>query len=441
METSTTDRRGIPEALARLRAKLNQKAKQEPTFSFYTLYGHLVRDDVMETAWKQVKRNKGAAGIDGITIKDIEKSEGGVKAYIEGIKAELVHHRYQAAPLKRVYIPKSNGQMRPLGIPTVKDRVIQAALLLVIEPIYEADFQKCSYGFRPEKSAHEAIEEIRTQIRSGRRQVYDGDLQSFFDTIPHDKLMKAVQMRISDTRVLKLIRMWMSAPVWEPGKPMQSTKSGTPQGGVISPLLANVYLNWFDKIFYRPEGPGTWAKAALIRYADDFVILAKYLSPRIVKWVENEIEGRFGLKINREKTRVIDVNQPKTEVNFLGYVFRWVNIRKESNRKYCQHHASKKALIKARERIRELTDPRLGCKPVKEIVKRLNLFLRGWGQYFCKGVPSKTFSAVNWYAETRLRQFLMRRSQRGYKQYRDDGNWYAHFKKLGLVLLKKSAFM
>lgn len=440
METSITDRRVIPEALARLRAKLNQKAKQEPKFRFYTLYGHLTRDDVLEAAWKQVKQNKGSAGIDGITIEDIEKSKGGVKAFLEGIKAELVFHKYQTSPLKRVYIPKSNGQMRPLGIPTVKDRVVQAALLLIIEPIYEADFQECSYGFRPERSAHEAIEEISTQVRKGKQQVYDGDLQSFFDSIPHDKLMKAVQARISDSRVLKLIRMWLNAPIWEPGKPMQSTRSGTPQGGVISPLLANVYLNWFDKMFYRPEGPGTWAKAALVRYADDFVILAKYLSPKIVKWIENELEGRFGLKINREKTKVVDLKQAKTEVNFLGYVFRWAKARKDPNRKYCQHHASKKALKRAKERIKEITDPRSGYQPIQETVKRLNLYLRGWGHYFCKGVPSKTFSTVNWYAESRLRRLLMRRSQRGYKQHRDDGNWYAHFEKLGFIQLKKSAF-
>ena len=374
METSTTDRRVIPEALARLRAKLNQKAKQEPKFRFYTLYGHLTRDDVLEAAWKQVKQNKGAAGIDSITIEDIEKSKDGVKAFLEGVKAELVFYKYQASALKRVYIPKSNGQTRPLGIPTVKDRVVQAALLLIIEPIYEADFQECSYGFRPERSAHEAIEEISTQVRKGKQQVYDGDLQSFFDSIPHEKLMKAVQVRISDSRVLKLIRMWLNAPIWEPGKPMQSTRAGTPQGGVISPLLA------------------------------------------------------------------VDLTQSKTEVNFLGYVFRMAKGRKDPTRKYCQYHASKKALKRAKERIKEITDPRVGCQPIQETVKRLNLYLRGWGQYFCKGVPSKTFATVNWYAESRLRRLLMRRSQRGYKQHRDDGNWYAHFQKLGFVLLKKSAF-
>lgn len=226
---TTTDQRGIPEKLAQLRAKLNQKAKQEPKFRFYTLYGHLTKDDVLEAAWKQVKRNGGGAGIDRITIQGVETSKGGVKAFLEEIKSALVLHTYRPSPLKRVYIPKNDGRMRPLGIPTIRDRVIQAALQLIIEPIFEADFQECSHGFRPDRSAHDGIEEIRMQIQRGKQQVYDADLKSYFDTIPHDKLMKAVEARISDTRILRLIRMWLTAPVWEPGKPMQGTKSGTPQ--------------------------------------------------------------------------------------------------------------------------------------------------------------------------------------------------------------------
>lgn len=440
LETNT-EKGEIPERIALLRAKLGQKAKQEPKFRFYTLYGHLVKDDVLETAWKQVKRNGGAAGIDGITIKQIDESEGSSRAFLDDIKAELIWRKYRASPVKRVYIPKSDGRMRPLGIPTVKDRVVQAALRLIIEPIFEADFQDCSHGFRPNRSALDAVEAVQAQIHNGRRQIYDADLKGYFDSIPHDKLMKAVEAKISDARVLKLIRMWLTAPVWEPGKPMQGTKAGTPQGGVISPLLANIYLNWMDKLFNRSTGPGVWAKATIVRYADDFVIMAKHLSTEIVKWVEGLVEGRLGLRINREKTKVVDLNQPKTDIKFLGYVFRMAKTRKDPKRKYCQYHASDKALQGAKEEIRRLTSPKRGHMPMEEIVEQLNLFLRGWGRYFSKGVPSKTFATVNWYMETRMRNFLERRSQRGYKQHLGDGGWYAHFRKLGLMVLTKNAFV
>jgi RNA-directed DNA polymerase len=424
-----------------LRAKLGQKAKQEPKFRFYTLYGHLIRDDVLWTAWKLVKRNGGAAGMDGITIRQIEAQKGGVKAFLEEIKTMLVTRSYRASPVKRVYIPKSDGRMRPLGIPVLKDRVIQAALLLIIEPIYEADFQECSHGFRPDRSAHDAIDEIKKHVHSGKREIYDADLQGYFDSIPHDKLMKAVEVRIVDARVLKLIRMWLTAPVWEPGKPMQGTKCGSPQGGVISPLLANIYLNWFDKLFYGRDGPGTWAKAQLIRYADDFVVMARYLTSKIVKWIEETLEGRFGLKINREKTKVVNLEEPRTKVKFLGYDFRWARTRKDPQKKYCQYHASDRAVKAAKEEIRQRTSTSLGYMTIEGVVMRLNLFLKGWGKYFCKGVPSKTFSEINWYVERRLRNFLERRSQRGYKQHLGDGGWHAHFKKLGLLILTKKAFV
>lgn len=443
LETTTEERGGIifPETLTQLRAKLGQKAKQEPKFRFYTLYGHLTRDDVLGTAWKLVKRNNGAAGMDGVTIRQIESQKGGVKAFLEEIKTMFVKRTYRASPVKRVYIPKSDGRMRPLGIPVLRDRVIQAALLLIIEPIYEADFQECSYGFRPNKSAHDALDEIKKHVHYGRREIYDADLQGYFDSIPHDKLMKAVEVRIVDARVLKLIRMWLTAPIWEPGKPMQGTKCGSAQGGVISPLLANIYLNWFDKLFYGRDGPGTWAKAQLIRYADDFVIMARYLTPKIVKWVEGTLEGRFGLKINREKTKVVDLEEPRTKVKFLGYDFRWAKTRKDPQKKYCQYHASDKAVKTAKEKIRQRTSPSLGYMTIEGVVLRLNLFLKGWGQYFCKGVPSKVFSEINWYVERRLRNFLERRSQRGYKQHLGDGGWLAHFKKLGLIMLSKKAFV
>ena len=238
METNT-EQRGIS-ALALLRAKLGQKAKLEPKFRFYTLYHLILRDDILYEAWKCVKRNGGSAGIDGTSIKTIEGLSDGITGFLKEIQNELKTKTYYPKPVKRVYIPKSDGKLRPLGIPTIKDRVVQAALLQILEPIFEQDFLPCSYGFRPGKSAHQAVGAIKQAINKGQLQIYDVDLKSYFDTIPHDKLLKALEMRIADRQVLKLIRKWLEAPIWEAGKPMKANDKGTPQGGIISPLLANL---------------------------------------------------------------------------------------------------------------------------------------------------------------------------------------------------------
>jgi RNA-directed DNA polymerase len=429
----------LPPRLRELRQKLGQKAKQQKRFRFYSLYGLVCRADVLQAAYAAVRRNGGAPGVDGMSLEQIGATPESEAAFLAEIECSLKEKTYRAQAVRRVYIPKANGKLRPLGIPTVRDRVVQAAVLLILEPIFEADFEDCSYGFRPGRSAHDALRAIHQHLKEGQTAVYDADLAGYFDSIPHDKLMACVRMRVVDGAVLGLIRQWLKAPVVEPpqgGKPpsVRRNDRGTPQGGVLSPLLANVYLHWFDHLFQRGDGPGQWAKAKLIRYADDFVVLARYVSPRLCDWIEGKLEGWLGLQINREKTRVLDLRGTGQSLDFLGYTFRRDRDQYGRPQRYWNLLPSRKAMAREREALRGLINRHQSHTPLPELIGRVNRHLRGWANYFGLGYLRGSFRHLNHVVRYRLGKHLHRRSQRGWRA-RAGVSLYAHLDHLGLVRL------
>jgi RNA-directed DNA polymerase len=428
-ERAKLDDTRLPEKVRQLRWKLNQKATAESSFRFYALYDRVYRPDVLEAAWRLVGKKKKAPGVDGLRADDLLDEPGGVERFLGEIHEALRSRGYKASPVRRVMIPKADGGERPLGIPTLKDRVVQMAVLLLLEPIFEADFHDCSFGFRRGRKAHEALEEIREHIGKGKASVYDADLRGYFESIPHDKLLACLRMRVVDRRVLHLIKIWLKAPVieeTEKGKPEppQKRDKGTPQGGVISPLLANVYLHWFDHVFHRKDGPANWANARLVRYADDFVVLAKHQSPRLQGWIEDRLENWLGLEVNREKTSVREVGRGE-RLDFLGYTFGYERDLHGRDHKYLNVTVSTKSMKRARAAIREKTGPRHCFKPTPDIVADLNRYLRGWSEYFGYGYPRKAFRNV---------VHLNRRSQRKYHRPKEMTH-YAYLKELGLLQL------
>lgn len=426
----------LPGKVREWRAKLSTKAKQEKRFRFYSLYGLISHPETLRAAWQEVRANGGAPGVDGISFEQIERQ--GLERWLEALGEELGNKTYRCQAVRRVYIPKANGKLRPLGIPTIRDRVVQCAVLLIVEPIFEADFEDCSYGFRPERNAHQALEKIRQHLRAGKGEVYDADLEGYFDSIPHEKLLACVRMRVVDGSVLKLIRQWLKAPVQEQDeqgkKRIRRNNSGTPQGGVISPLLANIYLHWFDKLFHSKQGPARWANAALVRYADDFVVLARHVGTRIETFITDTLEGWLGLKINRQKTRIVKLSSKDQRLEFLGYQIGLAPDLKTRQHYYWRLEPSAKALRRELDKLRDMTAVRYSGIPLPELIGQLNLHLKGWANYYRLGHPRVTFQKVNWYVRRRVSRLLRRRSQRPWKKPQEL-TLNEYLRQLGLIYL------
>jgi group II intron reverse transcriptase/maturase len=400
-----------PNTIRTLQRKLYHKAKQDPVFRFYALYDKLYRDDILSHAYDLVRANKGAPGIDGVTFKAIEAAEGKTE-YLAKLTEALKAKTYRAQAVRRVWIPKPDGSERPLGIPTLRDRIVQMALKLVIEPIFEADFCESSYGFRPQRSAHQAIDRVAEALLTGHRHVIDADLSRYFDTIPHAKLLQVLAERISDGAVLALIKQWLKAAVVEEdGNGKRRTtgggkgqRKGTPQGGVISPLLANLYLHLLDRVWQRHDLEGRLG-TRLIRYADDLVILCRRDVNVPMDALRNVLE-RLDLQLNMTKTRVVDV---RTEnFNFLGFSFELRQSRK-SGKVYPHVEPSKRSVQRLKDRVKALTDRRRCPVPLDQVVTELNTSLRGWVGYFHHRNSSNVFRHVRMQVEERLRTHLRRR--------------------------------
>jgi RNA-directed DNA polymerase len=408
-----------PDKVRKLQRALYRKAKAEPKYRFWSLYGDIMRRDLLEHALQRVARNKGGPGMDGQTVESITRNPERQRQWLDALHEELKTKKYRPSPVLRVWIPKSSGGLRPLGIPTVKDRVVQMVAMLVLMPIFEADFHPRSFGFRPKRNAHQAIEAITHALRQGRHEVVDADLSKYFDTIPQRALLRVVARRISDGSVLRLIKLWLRAPVQEEGKDgtrrIKPNTSGTPQGGVISPLLANLYLNALDwAVNEQVKG-----KPVLVRYADDFVILSKpgqgqALRERLRKWLKAR-----GLTLNEEKTRLVDSREG---FNFLGFTVRWQRSRRHG-RWYGHVQPSAKSEQRLREAVRQILNHWTQHRSITEVVQELNSLLRGWSGYFHFRHSTQVMWDLQGWVRARFKGWLWRKHGRKkgkWKGYPDD---------------------
>jgi RNA-directed DNA polymerase len=406
-----------PSKIRDLQIKLYRKAKSEPEYRFYLLYDKVYREDILAHAYELVKANDGAPGVDGQSLADIESK--GVEDWLNGIREELRGKTYQPQAVRRKMIEKRGGGERPLGIPTIRDRVVQQAAKLVVEPIFEADLEPNTYGYRPKRSAHDAIEQVRESLEAGYTDVVDADLSKYFDTIPQSELMQCVARRIVDRDMLHLIKMWLSVPVEErdeDGKRRMkgNTGKGTPQGGVISPLLANLYMNRYLK-HWRRQQKGEQFQARVISYADDFVILSRGNAEGALKWTRGVME-RLGLTLNEAKTSIKQARRERFD--FLGYTFG-PHYSRRTGHPYLGASPSKKSVAHIKEGIAEVLTP-ANVKPWEQVRDKLNQKIRGWAAYFNRGTRAPAYRAVDEYVYDRVKGFLNRRhkvSTQGTRQF------------------------
>jgi len=395
--------------------KLYLKAKQDTRYRFYTLYDKMWLPHVLRESYRRVKANRGAPGVDGVTFKEIEKE--GALEFLHVIQKELQEKKYLPQAVLRVMIPKANGKLRPLGIPTIRDRVVQMACKMIIEPIFEADFQESSYGFRPKRKAADAVDKIMGHLNAGRKEVYDADLSNYFDTIPHNKLLLIIGKRISDPQILHLIKLWLKSPVKEEDGRISGGKrsrKGTPQGGVISPLLSNIYLNLVDCMIGKMQNEGE--DIHIVRYADDFTLMGKHISERVIMKLKDVLR-RMEIELNDEKTKMISAD--KNPFNFLGFTFhrRWS--RYERGKKYYHLQPSIKSLSKIKANIKDYLKHNLH-KGKMQVIKVLNLKLKGWFNYYTQPDKSQIWKSADHmagYLKESLYRYYKRKSQRHRTSY------------------------
>jgi RNA-directed DNA polymerase len=425
-----------PDKIRTFQRKLYCKAKAEPAFRFYVLYDKICREDILHHAYRLARANAGAPGVDEVTFAQIE--ERGLEAWLAGLREELVSKTYRPDPVRRVMIPKPKGEgERALGIPTIRDRVIQTAAKLVLEPIFEADFEGSAYGYRPARGAVDAVKDVHRHLCRGYTDVLDADLSRYFDSIPHDDLLKSVARRVADGAVLRLIKLWLKAPIEErdgDGRRRivggKRNKRGTPQGGVASPLLANIYMNRFLK-HWRLTGRGEAFRAHVVSYADDFVILSRGCAAEALAWTK-AVMTRLGLTLNEAKTSLRDARQER--FTFLGYSFgpHWY---KANGQWYLGTSPSKKSVQRLKTTVGNLLVPGNNA-PWQEVRDTLNRSLRGWSNYFCYGTRRSAFRSVDRYTYERVRDFLARRHKvagRGTRRFSYD----AVYGELGLLRLER----
>ena len=399
-----------PSKIRELQIKLYRKAKNEPGYRFYMLYDKIYREDILAHAYALARANQGAPGVDGQTFEQIEST--GQERWLAGIRQELRNKTYQPQPVRRVMIPKPGGGERPLGIPTIRDRVVQTAAKIVLEPIFEADLEPSAYGYRPKRSAQDAIRKVHKLICEGYTDVVDADLSKYFDTIPHCELLQCVARRIVDREVLRLIKMWLQAPVEERdenGKRRltggKDRHCGTPQGGVASPMLANLYMNRLLK-GWRNTKRGEQFDAHIVNYADDFVILSRGKAAEALNWTR-QVVTQMGVTLNEAKTSIKQARQES--FNFLGYTFGPHRYKKDGHW-YLGASPSKKAVARIKEKVGQLLVPS-NTGTWEEARNRLNQILRGWSAYFSYGTRAAAYEAVDHYVYESVRHFLRRRHQ------------------------------